>query len=249
MVCYVDNTMASQSPSPFCELEPAKSSSHENHVIIRSYESYDRDECRELFAEGMWQLANPAMKMTLPRFLRYAGCVAVLIVSIAMKYSFVILPVYLVLVALLSALLYIHIYMECYKFISYCLNADLLDIEKSYMNAIGSHMWVAELRGQIVGMVGVIHSDSHELGVVELQRMSVSRATRRLGIAKRLLQKSLTFSREFGYKKIILSTTGAQTPAISLYKKAGFSIFSSIPHPASSLLRDLPYNSYELNLF
>jgi len=248
MVCYVDNVTASPRPSPFCERVPAKSPSRQNQVIIRSYESHDHEECRELFAEGMWQLANPALKMTLPRFLWYAGCLAVLIVAIAMKYSFVILPVYLIMVALLSALLYIHIYMECYKFISYCLNEDLLDIDKSYMNTSGSHMWVAELKGQIVGMVGLLHTPNHEPGVVELQRMSVSTSTRRLGIAKRLLQKSLTFSRECGYKKIILSTTGAQTPAISLYKKVGFSIFSSIPHPASSLLRDLPYNSYELKL-
>ena len=248
MVCYVNNITTSPSPRKFCEVVPDKSSSCDNQVIIRPYESCDREECRELFAEGMWQLANPAMKMTLPGFLRYAGCLAVLVVGIAMKYSFVILPLYVVLVALFSACLYIHIYMECYKFINSCLNMDLKDIRKSYMDQKGSHMWVAELKGQVVGMVGVIHTEDHHPSVVELQRMTVSRTTRRLGIAKKLLQKSLTFSKEYGYKKIILSTTGAQTPAISLYKQAGFSIFSSIPHPASSLLRDLPYNSYELKL-
>ena len=248
MVCFVDSAMGTPSENPLHHRAPPAGTARENQVTIRSFESSDHEECRELFAQGMWQLANPAMKMTLPRFLRYAVCLSVLVVAIAMKYSFVVLPVYLISVVVLSALLYVHIYMECYKFISYCLNTDLMDIKSSYMSDSSSHMWVAEWQGQVVGMVAVIHSDSHQHGVVELQRMSVSTATRRMGIAKKLLQKSLSFSKERGYKKMILSTTGAQAPAISLYKKAGFRIFSSIPHPASSLLRDLPYNSYELSL-
>ena len=147
MVCFVDSAMGTPSENPLHHRAPPAGTASENQVTIRSFESRDHEECRELFAQGMWQLANPAMKMTLPRFLRYAVCLSVLVVAIAMKYSFVVLPVYLVSVVVLSALLYVHIYMECYKFISYCLNTDLMDIKSSYMSDSSSHMWVAEWQG------------------------------------------------------------------------------------------------------
>jgi putative acetyltransferase len=58
--------------------------------------------------------------------------------------------------------------------------------------------------------------------VAELKRMYVREACRKKGIAQKLLDASLQFAKEAGYKKIRLDTLNTMLPAIALYEKNGF---------------------------
>ena len=214
---------------------------------IRSYHSSDYVECREIFTEGMQQLINLVTHVVFPRFLWYLAVVTVLAIAASIKWSLWIFILCVFISIVLSALLYVDVYIECWKFINDCLKTDLLDIDKSYMSNKGSHMWVAEWNGKIVGMVGLIHNETHKPGVAELQRMSVSTACRKMGIARKLLDQLIKHARDEGLEKIVLTTTSAQGPAVGLYKKYGFKLIDVFPYP-QKILKDLEYWSFDLAL-
>jgi len=145
--------------------------------------------------------------------------------------------VYIFACVVLLALLYVDIYFECWKFINSCLASDLKDIDKTYMSTDECHMWVAEWGGNVIGMVGLVHNESHKPGVAKLQTMPVSK----------LLDELLQHAKKQGFEKIVLTTTSAQTPAIRLYKKYGFKLMAVFPYP-QRILADLEYNCFDFQL-
>lgn len=216
-------------------------------VEIRSYRSSDYVECREIFTEGMEQLINLVSHVVFPKFLWYIAVVTVFAIAASIKWSIWIFILCVFISIILLALLYVNVYIECWKFINDCLKTDLLDIDKSYMSNKGSHMWVAQWNGKVVGMVGLIHNESHKPGVAELQRMSVSTTCRKMGIARKLLDQVIKHGRDERLEKIVLTTTSAQGPAIGLYKKYGFKCMEVFPYP-QKILKDLEYWSFDLQL-
>lgn len=98
---------------------------------------------------------------------------------------------------------------------------DLADIPFHYLREPGSHFWVAELGGQIQGMVGIQRISNDD---AELRRMSVAAASRRQGIGRGLLQVSETFCRERGYRRIKLTTVNLLQPAIAMYRSYGYQL-------------------------
>lgn len=216
-------------------------------VEIRSYRSSDYVECREIFTEGMEQLINLVSHVVFPKFLWYIAVVTVFAIAASIKWSIWIFILCVFISIILLALLYVNVYIECWKFINDCLKTDLLDIDKSYMSNKGSHMWVAQWNGKVVGMVGLIHNESHKPGVAELQRMSVSTTCRNMGIARKLLDQVIKHARDERLEKIVLTTTSAQGPAIGLYKKYGFKCMEVFPYP-QKILKDLEYWSFDLQL-
>lgn len=105
------------------------------------------------------------------------------------------------------------------EYIQYSLADDLADISASYFKEPGGHFWVAEIDGQIKGMVGIQHRTQEE---AELRRMSVATDRRRQGIGAKLLETAEAFCREQGYRRIRLTTVSLLQPAIALYKKHGY---------------------------
>ncbi len=61
-----------------------------------------------------------------------------------------------------------------------------------------------------------------ENGVAELKRMFVKPPYHHNGIGQTLLNKSLAFAKNAGYKKIWLDTLDTMIPAMMLYQKNGF---------------------------
>jgi len=59
----------------------------------------------------------------------------------------------------LLTVFYIYLHVASYKIINYCKKTDMRDIKKWYMSDEGNHMWVAELCGEVVGMVGLRHHE------------------------------------------------------------------------------------------
>ncbi|KAL1767975.1 putative N-acetyltransferase CML1 [Sigmodon hispidus] len=109
------------------------------------------------------------------------------------------------------------------KYVATCLQADLADITKSYLNARGS-FWVAESGGQVVGMVGGLPVKDPPLGRKQLQlfRLSVSSQHRGQGIAKALVRTVLQFARDQGCSDVVLETSIVQYSALALYQAMGF---------------------------
>lgn len=214
---------------------------------IRSYHSSDYVECREIFSEGMQQLINLVTHLVFSQLLRYIAMVTIFAVVASLKWSAWIFIISVFVSLILLALTYVLIYVECWKFINYCLKTDLLDIDKTYMSNNGCHMWVAEWNGKIVGMVGLVQNENHKPGTAELQRMSVSKTCRKMGVASKLLDELLKYAREQRLEKIVLKTTNAQGPAIRLYKKYGFKLVAVLPIQLK-ILKDLAYMSFDLQL-
>lgn len=216
-------------------------------VKIRSFESKDFQHCREIFTLGMEQLVSLVTRVVLPKYCWILSALSVLFLLAAFKVTFWILAYYIFFCVVVLALLYVDIYIECRRFIKLCLETDLKEIEKTYMSGDGSHMWVAEWQGKVVGMVGLINNCNDKPRVAELQRMSVSPFCRRMGIAKKLLDELLQHAKDQRFEKLVLKTTSAQTPAIRLYKKWGFSLIDVSPHP-QRILGDLQFLHFSLKL-
>lgn len=239
--CFNQQTMPT-TKELVLETPPVRSDGHE--VKIRSYKSSDYDDCREIFTQGMEQLISLVTHVVMPRYFWLLTALGVFIILAALKWTLWMFAYYILACVVVLALLYVDVYMECWKFINSCLATDLKDIEKTYMCDDGCHMWVAEWNGKVVGMVGLIRNKP---GVAELQRMSVSPLCRRMGIARKLMDELLEHARAQRYEKLVLSTTSAQTPAIRLYKKYGFKLMAVIPYP-QKILADLHYSCFDLQL-
>ena len=106
-------------------------------------------------------------------------------------------------------------------YVRHSLADDLADIPSHYLKEPGGHFWVAELDGQVVGMVGIQRRSDAE---AELRRMSVASEARRQGIGWKLLEATETFCREQGYQRIRLTTVDLLQPAIAMYQKFGFQL-------------------------
>lgn len=216
-------------------------------VKIRSFQNSDLNICQNLFTQGMEQLISLVTRVVFPRYCWNLAVLFVFAILAAIRWNLWIVAVYIFACVVILALLYVDIYYECWNFINSCLATDLNDIGKTYMSDDGCHMWVAEWGGNVVGMVGLIHNESHKPGEVELQRMSVSPVCRRMGIARKLLDELLQHAKKQGFEKIVLTTTSAQTPAIRLYKKYGFKLMAVFPYP-QKILADLQYTCFDLRL-
>ncbi|XP_028618288.1 putative N-acetyltransferase 8B isoform X2 [Grammomys surdaster] len=109
------------------------------------------------------------------------------------------------------------------QYVAKCLQTDMVDITKSYLNAHGS-FWVAESGGQVVGTVAALPVKDPPLGRKQLQlfRLSVSSQHRGQGIAKALVRTVLQFARDQGYSDVVLETSILQQGAMTLYLGMGF---------------------------
>lgn len=219
------------------------------NVYIRAYKNTDLQECREIFTQGMEQLISLIARVIFPKYIQLLAALSAFVLPIValLQWSVTMILLYIFTCVVMFALLYVLIYVECWKFINSCLATDLENIEKSYMSSDGSHMWVAEWNGKVVGMVGLLHKESHKPGVVELNRMHVLSSYRRKGIARKLLERVVSYAREQRYDKILLHTTSAQKAAFGFYKKCGFQLIKVLPFP-QKLPTDLQLNYFELEL-
>lgn len=188
---------------------------------IRQYQERDHKRVLELFSSGMKELIPAAFRqvLTLPHSLLLLPGVPVTIVLVSGSWLLATVYSFLFLLCL-----WVVFWLSCRNFVATCLQADLADITKSYLNAHGSCFWVAESGGQVVGMVAAQPVKDPPLGRKQLQlfRLSVSSQHRGQGIGKALVRTVLQFARDQGYSDVVLKVGSVQYSALALYQAMGF---------------------------
>ncbi|MDA1218442.1 MAG: GNAT family N-acetyltransferase [Chloroflexi bacterium] len=107
------------------------------------------------------------------------------------------------------------------SYIDRSLSDDLADIPSNYQNHPSNNFWVADLSGEVKGMVGI---QKHNDDEAELRRMSVAGDARRQGIGWKLLETVEDFCHEQGYSQIFLTTSSPLVAAIAMYQRYGFQL-------------------------
>ena len=90
-----------------------------------------------------------------------------------------------------------------------------------YYEARRGGFWVAVANGRIAGMFGLEPSAE---GAMELRRMYVDPASRRRGIARRMLAFAEEECRRRGRPRMDLSTSELQEDALRLYRNSGYTL-------------------------
>jgi N-acetylglutamate synthase-like GNAT family acetyltransferase len=97
---------------------------------------------------------------------------------------------------------------------------DLLDIEANYWDRKGAFFLL--LRGEEVIGTTALHYETDT--VCEICRMYLAPKYRGQGLGRRLLEHCVREARERGFEEMCLKTASVLVEAISLYKRAGFTV-------------------------
>ena len=112
--------------------------------------------------------------------------------------------------------------------------ADLDDIESHYLSQPGSHFWVAETHGYVIGTIAVADVGANAQ-VAQIRRLRVESAWRSSPLSAELLHTAIEYCRRHGYIKVVLDTHLDSDEARSLLEACGFMHARS--RPASGKLR------------
>ena len=107
---------------------------------------------------------------------------------------------------------------EFRAYVERAIREELSRIEDYY----GEAFWVAESKGEMRGVIGMVGIERHAQDTAELRRMAVARERRRKGLGRALLATAEAFCRAAGYRKLLLSTSELQSAARRLYESAGY---------------------------
>jgi DNA-binding MarR family transcriptional regulator/ribosomal protein S18 acetylase RimI-like enzyme len=86
-------------------------------------------------------------------------------------------------------------------------------------------LWIAEQGGEVAGSIYILPAAASEgEGTAQLRMLYVEPAFRGRGVGRRLVDEAVRFSREAGYRRIILWTQDCLSSARRVYQKAGFEL-------------------------
>ncbi|MCX5645385.1 MAG: GNAT family N-acetyltransferase [Phycisphaerae bacterium] len=100
-----------------------------------------------------------------------------------------------------------------------CTDADLKDIEKSYLKRGGVFYVLEEEDGSIIGSYGLYPMQP---GTCELRKMYLHRDYRGKGHGRHMLENALAEAKQLGFKRITLETASVLKEALRLYESYGF---------------------------
>jgi putative acetyltransferase len=86
----------------------------------------------------------------------------------------------------------------------------------------GAEYFVAELNDEIIGGGGIYPTDALPPGTCELVKMYLLPRARGLGLGRTLIEKSLAFAKQAGYKQVYLESMPELKQALKVYARFGF---------------------------
>ena len=86
----------------------------------------------------------------------------------------------------------------------------------------GSSYKVALIDGEVVGGAGIFPTEGLPTGTCELVKMYLKNEVRGTGLGRKLIDESLAFAKNYGYKNVYLETMPELNKAVSVYEKYGF---------------------------
>jgi putative acetyltransferase len=98
-------------------------------------------------------------------------------------------------------------------------DADLEDIDDSYIRAGGLFELIEDTQGQLLGTVGLYPLDAQ---IGELRKMYLAPHARGRGLGSAILKRTIIQARNLGFKCITLETASVLKEAVLLYTRAGF---------------------------
>ena len=90
----------------------------------------------------------------------------------------------------------------------------------------GAGYFVASIDDKLVGGAGIYPTNGLPDDTCELVKMYLVPEARGIGLGKTLIEKSLSFAEEKGYKRVYLETMPELKQALKVYEKFGFSYLS-----------------------
>jgi putative acetyltransferase len=97
--------------------------------------------------------------------------------------------------------------------------ADVENIAEAYFDQDRHHFWVAEVHGQVVGMIGVASDEPH---TAEIRRLRVAGDHQYSSIPAQLLETAVNHCKHHGYLKVRLDTRFERDAALDLFDRVGF---------------------------
>jgi GNAT superfamily N-acetyltransferase len=121
------------------------------------------------------------------------------------------------------------------------ISADFID----YYDPKTDRCWIAEKDGERVGSIMLVR-DREDSDTAKLRLLLVEPNARGLGLGRRLIQQCIDFSKETGYKRIVLWTQSILESARRLYRAAGFHLVVEEEH--QSFGANLTGENWQLDL-
>ena len=103
--------------------------------------------------------------------------------------------------------------------------------------------FIADRGGEILGSAFVVRKDA---STAKLRLVYVEQAARGTGLGKRLVDASMQFARQAGYRRMTLWTNDVLVPARKLYQALGFELTASQPYHSFGV--DLVSETWERDL-
>lgn len=103
---------------------------------------------------------------------------------------------------------------------------DIYDVSWFYLSENHNNFWLAVSDNELIGTVGLIAKNKE---LTYLKRMIVKKEFRSEWLGKKLLDVSLDFAREKGFKVIYAGTVPENPNAIAFYKSQWFIFTSDVP--------------------
>lgn len=97
--------------------------------------------------------------------------------------------------------------------------ADIENMIEAYFADPANHFWIAELDGQVVGMIGVARDEGR---TGEIRRLRVDRRLHQSDIAAKLLETAITHVKKHGYLKVVFDTRFERDGALDMFGRLGF---------------------------
>ena len=98
--------------------------------------------------------------------------------------------------------------------------ADIEAIEEAYLSDPATHFWVADLAGQVVGMIGVARDEREK---AEIRRLRVDKPHQHNpAIGAKLIETAIAHCKHHGYLKVVLDTRYERAAVLEVFTRFGF---------------------------